>query len=153
MKGQIFSFDMVISITLFIISLLVLYSVFSTISSEIIEKDIIEDAYEKANLVIEKAIRFPGIPNNWDSSTVEVIGLANKEYFLNRTKIERFNETSYNKLKCVFGGYDFYFRIEYMNDTIVLEKGHSIENKSAVKVLRYAVFDNKMVKLILEFYF
>jgi hypothetical protein len=86
--------------------------------------------------VSENLVRTPGIPENWTRYDVKTIGLSNSSRNLNEDKLLDFfylmNATLYNnscsgaisnyecnKHLTGIGVYDFYFTMEYLNETPV----------------------------------
>jgi hypothetical protein len=62
--------------------------------------------------VADMMIRSPGVPSDWNSSSVMTIGLVDTSNVLNRDKITEFNSMPKSKIQQLLGigGYDFSFR-------------------------------------------
>jgi len=121
MRGQIWSMDFALSFTLFVGMMVLFFFTFNNFVSDVsVQRDL---AVMQNNVLelTEALIRTPGIPTNWDSSNVHVIGLADQDNILNSTKVLNFLSLNYSTMKRVMGigSYDFNLTIEYPNGTLV----------------------------------
>ena len=154
MKAQIWSTDFVISIVIFFSVFALLIFSINNISSQNEIKRNFEDINNKISIVSESLVRTKGLPENWNSSNVILIGLASEENILNETKLNEFNNTEYQKIKEIFG-YDFYFNLtDSLNGTIYLEKGLQPPSNAnlVVPVERYCLYRDRLVNLKLIFW-
>jgi len=129
-KGQVFTWDLAISIAVFLIVLAMLFYMWDSTVTKSTE---IKDIYEMeiiATEVTEQLIRTPGIPRDWEIkengsykynvSNITALGLANVEpRVLNDEKILRFIDLDYREITPLIGTrkYDFYFNMTYINET------------------------------------
>lgn len=152
MRAQIFSIDMIIAIVPVVISTLVLFSVILYVQ----ERDVISskmEIFEKANELADYMVYYPGVPINWNISTVVVLGLADKYLQLSKKKINMLNNMSYEKLKNIFDLNTFHLTLKYPNSTVIIEKGVVNTNKSVLKIKRFAFLNGNVVEVSLDVFY
>jgi hypothetical protein len=132
-KGQVFTWDLAISISIFLIVLAMLFYMWNTTTSKATETRDIYEMESIATEVTELLIRTPGVPKDWENSTkypvfnITAIGLANVDpRVLSRDKIYRFATLNYSDVRPLLGTrqYNFYFNMVYLtNKTTVSING------------------------------
>ena len=103
-------------------------------------------------------IRTGCLPDNWDSSNVRVIGLADDENILKKAKVIAFTNVPYSKARALLTGkYNFYFELTYVNGTIIKDSGNNLtaglqplNERFVVPIDRYVVYEDKPIKLGLQ---
>lgn len=92
MKGQIFSIDLLLSVSVFLgvmtVGILVLDDVVTSQTR-------FNDQYQlqqRATQIADLFVRTNGYPTNWNSSSVEVIGFAKQSHVMNMSKFYQFDE-------------------------------------------------------------
>ena len=125
-KGQVFTWDLAISISIFLIVLAMLFYMWNTTTSKATETRDIYEMESIATEVTELLIRTPGVPRDWENmnlTNITAIGLANVEpRILSREKIFRFVTLNYSDIRPLLGTrqYNFYFNMVYLaNKTTV----------------------------------
>ncbi len=112
----------------------------------------------EAITISDTLIRVPGIPADWNASSVEVLGLAEEENVLNDTKVLRFVGMDYNLSKRLLeiANMEFYFSVRYPNDTVMQLNGTSLvkgtdplgqDSTFVVPVERYVLLNGKIAKM------
>ena len=110
----------------------------------------------KAFDITEMLTKSEGIPLDWNSSSVQAVGLALNDRVLSTEKITKFSNLSYNKTKELFGivGKEFFLQIRSLSDSNLFEAGVSpLENNScgnnyeAVTLKRFALWEGQSVIL------
>lgn len=152
------SLDFAVSVVIFafVVSIVVFAWNYSTQNSmdqvnfNILQNDVM--------MISDSLIRVSGLPEDWNDTNVQVIGLADEENVLNSTKVLRFIGLDYGFTKSILGigNYDFYFDIRYPNNTIMeisgttLTKGiHPVgqDSRIVVPVERYVILDGNVGKM------
>lgn len=114
MKGEIFSSDLVISIVVFITTLLILGIYLTNTEYSISEsyeiKNIEETSYEIANQLATN----PGYPSSWTPNNFEIIGLYDEPY-INFTKFLYMKQIGYDDVKKSLGLKEHELFIELWN--------------------------------------
>lgn len=158
MRAQMWSLDFAVSVVIFafVVSIVVFAWNYSTQNSmdqvnfNILQNDVM--------MISDSLIRVSGLPEDWNDTNVQVIGLADEENVLNSTKVLRFIGLDYGFTKSILGigNYDFYFDIRYPNNTIMeisgttLTKGiHPVgqDSRIVVPVERYVILDGNVGKM------
>jgi len=129
-KGQVFTWDLAISVSIFLIVLAMLFYMWDSTTSKATETKEIYEIESIATDVTEQLIRTSGVPHDWENSSkynvtyINAIGLADIEpRILNEEKILKFVNSSYinySSARSLLGTqrYDFYFKMTYFNETI-----------------------------------
>ncbi len=150
-KGQIWSFDLALSLLIFFTAMLSMLFAWSYMSSDIAETRQIKTMQLRALTVSDSIIRTPGIPLDWNESNVEVIGLASSDNTLVTSKVDSFMAMEYGKARALLGvsPYDFYMEIKDINGTIYKNTTLPISGDAdfVVPAERYAVYRGRIIKL------
>ncbi len=154
-QGQIWGFDLIIAVIIFLIGIVAIYVYvinFVSTSGDILES-MFYDGYLLSNLILSE-----GSPKNWTSyDNVEIPGILSQKK-INQTKLDFFynltdSEEDYKKLKKLLGiRYDFYFYfpgIRVMGEDIDGIGKIPAEQKNLVRIERFMIYENKPVKLTL----
>jgi hypothetical protein len=161
MRAQIWSLDFAASMVIFALTVgIVMFSWNYTIqnSADQVNLNILEN---DVMMISDTLIRMPGLPEDWDASSVRVIGLADEENILNKTKVTQFIGMDYNQTKSLLGiaNHEFYFEIRHLNDSVMgingtnITKGTDPTGQDAsvvVPVERYVMINGDIAKM--EFY-
>jgi hypothetical protein len=148
MKGQVWSLDFAVSVTIFLLILVPFLMIFGYIMNQNTERAALDDMGVSALSISDSLVRAAGVPQDWNATTVELVGLADTENVLDEGKVALFDSLGYDKLKSVMSkGYDFYMKISDLNGTVYTEKGSLPGRVTIVPVERYAVYRNRVVKL------
>lgn len=150
-KGQVWSLDFVTSLVLFFLVLIPVFFIWNYINIQNMEQKTFDEIETLALIVSDSLIRTKGIPENWNSSNVNVIGLADEENVLNSTKVSNFlsmGNSAYSLTKnTLIGKYDFFFSITDLNGTQYGTIGSKPADKTVVPVERYCLYDDRVVKI------
>ena len=159
-KSQIWSIEFVIGLIIFISALFIFYRYSINLSENQEEtlKDLIIDAKTLSNYLISS-----GLPENWNTSNVILIGLTDGTYRLNETKVQYFSVMNYSSTKNMLSVInDFYVFFEDRNGSSIIINGisgigkpsvnktnlHATENPSdVIKVFRFVVYNGTIVRM------
>jgi len=156
MKAQLWSLDFTGSILIFVISVVIMFFAFNLSVSQIAEQTELTNIEDAALEVTDALIRTGGLPADWNIGNVEVIGLAERENVINKSKIFNFISLNYNTSKTLLGiaNYDYYFEIIHLNNSVIRIDGTNLtggENYTSAKTLipveRYILFETQPAKL------
>ncbi len=159
LSGQAWSFDFMASVIIFFLILMVLFFVWEYTSFQNTDQMVFNDMESKALNTVDTIIRVKGFPEDWNESSVEVIGLASEENVLNESKILMFVNMDYGEVRRLLGvsGYNFFFQLLHLNDTQAYSNGTALvtgldptglsNTTAVVPVDRYILFDHRVAKL------
>lgn len=139
-RGQVFSGELLLAYVIFTMVLVLVAYVWSSVVGDILESEGIYDIENTGMDVSEELMKTPGIPEKWNTSNVDAIGLVNTSRNLDERKVFDFldlmNPSAYdnncgggisnyecNKHLTGIGVYDFYFTMEYLNGSMVSIQG------------------------------
>jgi len=159
-KAQVAVLDLYISAMIFSIivaTVLLTWNSYNVkIDKEIDDNTILLRSYHISDLLT----RYPGKPTSWElypnmSDSVEIIGLASEDRVLDPIKVGKFLNFSddYLKSKLKIEGYNFYFRLAYINGTDfnpAIEKGTKVNSTKIVSLKRYVIYNE--TETLLEFW-
>ncbi len=150
-KGQIWSLDFVTSIVVFMVAFIPLFFIWTYVNTQS-QQQILFDQVETLTLSIsDSLIRTKGFPEGWNTSNVNLMGLASEENVLNSTKVSYFfamGNSEYNRTKAILtGGYDFFFNLTDINGTEHGTIGNKQQNRMMVPVERYCLYNERITKL------
>lgn len=98
-KGQIFTSDSIIALTLFLTLIIISLSLIDRQINNLIEQEERNKAINKAFQIADFLVRTEGYPKNWNSSNVKLIGLAYPDHVLQTNKINEMSNITYEELK------------------------------------------------------
>lgn len=156
MKLQVWSLDFAISLVIFFSALVLIIFSWNYTSIQAVEQREFNNMQTLALEISDSLIRTTGIPADWDLINVKIIGLASNENILNSTKIEQLLNLDYDKIKqlLVIANYEFYFELDYLNNTIIEINGNETKKglypsnaNIIVPTERYCLYDEEIVKL------
>ncbi|NOX71463.1 MAG: hypothetical protein GXO64_02070 [Candidatus Micrarchaeota archaeon] len=146
-KGQIWSTDFVVSILIMLAVLVPAFMLWNNIHIESTEQRLLYSATRSAFSITDTMMSTPGIPIEWNNTSVMSVGFASENNILDEYKINEFNKTNYQKLKNIFG-YDFYFELKDANGTIYLTKGVAPpDTATVIPVKRRGLYTDRIVTL------
>ena len=157
-KGQIFTMDLVVAVTVLLFILVISMTSFGLIQNALNEEEFYFEMQEKALNASQALVSTSGDPNTWEllsDLNVNSIGLAKERNVLDKTKIDKLidlNSTNYEDIKEILGlaKYNFYFKITTINGQTVKEFGTfpGSQNKTIV-IERYVLLNGEERKLLL----
>jgi hypothetical protein len=158
-KGQAWSFDFMASVTIFFLILVVLFFVWEYAAFQNADQMIFNDMQDRAMTTVDTIIRVKGYPEDWNESSVEVLGLASDENILNESKILMFVGMDYPEAQRLLGisDYNFYFQLIHLNGSQSYANGTALvagidptlyqNTTSIVPITRLVTFDHRVAKL------
>jgi hypothetical protein len=159
MRAQAWSFDFMASVVVFFVILTVLFFAWEYVTFQNEDQMIFNDMENQALILADSLIRNKGFPEDWNETSVSVIGLAESENVLDENKILTFVQMDYDIAKTKLGvpAYEFLFRVRYLNDTQAQSGGVDLilgidptgilNTTMVVPVERYVLFDHRVAKL------
>jgi len=153
-KSQVWGFDIVIAITIFLVGVIAAYLYAINFLNE--SEQTLDSLFSEGNFV-SSLILSSGTPNDWVNSEVEIPGILS-EGKINQTKLDKFyelteNPEGYKNIKNLLATkYNFYFNftgIEASGSQINGVGNYSQNPENIVKIERLTVYKNKPVKFII----
>ena len=141
-KAQIAVTDFFIA--LFILGILVSFIILSWNTQELRFNEALEyeDMMVKAFQVSDVLVGTQGYPLNWNSTNVDVIGLAESDRIISNDKLTRFSNITDAGVKSAFSlaPYNFEFVLEKADGTELFSKGSSFNGNKAVNAERIVLY-------------
>lgn len=102
--------------------------------------------------IVDGLVKTSGAPGDWEysPSTATSFGLAKSPLSLDAVKIHQFSLLDYNGSKSVLGiqNYQYFFRVKFLNDTVIKQSGVRPSNpKTVVNPTMAATLNNTVVHL------
>ena len=155
-KAQLWSLDFVMSLLIFMSAVLAVAFAWNYISANAAETQEMKELQYKVLALSDSLIRTPGIPAEWNETTVEVIGLAEDENVLNVTKVSHFismSNTDYERARALLnmGPYEFYFEVADLNGTVIQNTTNPLSPAASMVIPaeRYSLYNGRMAKVSL----
>ena len=106
----------------------------------------------KAITITDVLVKNEGSPQNWDATTVEIIGLASSDHILSPLKVSLLDSLTNTKISDTFKLSTLNFRLVLKDSegTILVDKGTPNTGTQSVKVLRRALYNGERASLELE---
>ncbi|MFH1751610.1 MAG: hypothetical protein ABH821_01580 [archaeon] len=150
-KGQIVSYDLIISLSIFLVLLTFVISSWNANYYAITGEKTFNDMQRIAVSTINSLASEKGFPWNWESEpeNVTVIGLVNSKRIISVEKLNAFDSLDYDlvKQKLRIENYEYYFALE-QGESIILEKGLLLrEQDFVVNTSRVVEFNGGMAVL------
>ncbi len=158
-KAQLATMDFLGSIVIFvflIITIILVWDLYNLRLNSNLEN---EETVFKLVKITDLLVETQGIPTNWNTTNVQVIGLTSKDRKFDSNKLYLFKNLQYNKTRELFNieNYDFYFKITDLNGALISANNQFIEigpqpevdNDSIITIRRFALYGSQ--KVILEF--
>jgi hypothetical protein len=99
-RAQAWYMDFMIAIVIFSIAMITYFVYLPNISNQ--ELTDLNDVYLDARIAVN-SLMTPGLPVDWDNSSIIKIGLVDEGYDLNKNKVGRFKNIAYNRAKNLLG--------------------------------------------------
>lgn len=161
-KGQIVSFDLIVSIGVFLIAVLLLIALWVFVVDRIRAYDEELNMLDAALHASNQLLLTGGDPAGWHLlglGEVSAIGIADGKNEINSGKLGRFvalNGTNYTDVKEMLGAgyYELYVGVSYLNGTKVCEFGSMMQENETEEanyvVERMALLNDSVVSVRLE---
>jgi len=150
-KAQIYYLEFIITIFVFLIAL----AIFSRTIINSKTNEGVDDLLAQAQS-ISSSLMSTGYPVDWNSSTVEKIGLTNGRGRLNDQKLSMFANISYQDARTLFNiRSEYYMFLEDENGTRILIDGEqgigsNFSNaKKLVKSIRYPIYNSEIIRMVI----
>lgn len=89
MKGQVFSIDLLLSVTVFMGVMTIGIITLDDVVEHQMRFSEQDQLRQRASQIADLFVRTSGYPSDWNSSSVQVVGLADRSHVLNVTKLQR----------------------------------------------------------------
>jgi hypothetical protein len=146
-RGQITVFDMLIAVLLFSFLVTVVMLTWYTYNQRLLVKLEREEAISKAIEITDLFVRTSGLPSEWNSTNVILIGLATSDRKISEDKAREFCNVSYDEARTIMNiPYHFYFYVSSYTPGVGWEKdvecGNQIteDTKKAVSFRRPVLY-------------
>jgi hypothetical protein len=159
-KAQVWSFDFAVSVVIFFSVVVMILFSWNYTSAKHTEQVLFNEMESKAVSLSDSLIRTRGFPEEWNSTNVQIIGLADEENVLNETKILQLVGMPYNTIRATMGimNYNFYLGIRHLNETVINMNGTDLEcgehpslysnSTMIVPIERFMLFDHRVASLM-----
>ena len=160
-KGQLFSGDITTATMVFLLALALSVFIWDSSVEDINNAENLRNMEKVASETVEQLIRTPGVPEDWNYYTVQVVGLSSEDRIIDSSKATEFLElmnsstTDYddNKHKLGLGIYDFYVNVTDINGTLVQVNGidfiagkEPTNSYTTLSVFRTAVYNDIIIR-------
>ena len=159
MKAQVWSLDFAASVVIFLTAIIVaMFALNFTMAqnAQQTEFSIMENAAMAAS---DSLVRLPGIPEDWNRTTVTTIGLASQENMLNETKLAELMAMDNDTVERLLGlgNYRLYLEVRHVNGTLAtlpaggqISKGEYPSDAAfIIPVQRYVLYMGKPSRMML----
>lgn len=155
MKGQFFSIDLFIALSIFLLVIIIIMDVWGNVRERRSSFEQIASMQMLTHDIADNLIRSEGDPPNWTSQNVKSVGLAKEDHVLSESKLKNFTEMDYNDLRQIFGiNCEFYFKITGLDNVIIsindneVTQGREPANATdLISVKRLALLNQTPVKV------
>jgi hypothetical protein len=138
-KGQAFLPDFMASVAIFGFILMVFMVSWNTIIDNQIQNQEDQELYSQGQRTVTQLINSDGRPENWNSSSVENLGLAEESHVLNATKVSELKQMSYSEQQALMkavGGFQLLIEGDQVH-----EIGAEPEGDTVFTFTRYALLN------------
>lgn len=147
-NAQASLYDLMMAFMLFLIAFSLLNSVWTKNYASALDSLSMSEMESKTLQALNVLLKTQGYPKNWNSSNVEIIGLAERKNSISETKLDAFTSMDYStaKEKLKLGQYDFRFEFDAQGEendvNFGLEPG---SEKNVVSLKRIVEFNGGSV--------
>jgi len=145
-KAQIIMSDFLIGLVIFLVVIALATSVWG---KNIYNMGLKEKRSEMETLVLlisDQLVKSSGIPEDWNSTNIAAIGLAESDNVLSPAKVSNFINLENEKTKNLLGirNYNFIFRLRNMSENILVEYGNiPVNEKESVIIRRIVLYQGR----------
>ena len=128
-KGQAFLPDFLASVAIFGFILMVFMVSWNTIIDSQVQNQEDRELYSQGQRTVTQLINSDGRPENWNSSSVENLGLAEEPHVINGTKLEQLKQMSYREQQALMkavGGFQLLIEGDQMHEIGVEPDGDTV---------------------------
>lgn len=155
-KGQAIVIDLFLSLVIFVIAITFIVTTYGINAWRLEYETSYNSLLLKAFDITEMLTKSEGIPGDWNTTSVQAIGLASNDRVLSTNKLKLLSNMSYNQIKNLFGivSKEFLLQIRDLSNANLFEAGVSpLENNpcgkdyESVTLKRFAVWEGQKVIL------
>ena len=152
-KSQLATFDMILSLSIFVIvfGFLIMFFRTNTKNLELNQEYYILE--KNANFIAETLVKNTGYPPNWQDNVAspDIIGLSSRDRVISQNKFNSFLNMNYSNAKDIFNiPYEYYFQLSYANGTLIGKSGNQENLTKVVAVKRIVYYENESAILLFE---
>src|SRR3989344_297961 len=149
-RAQISAFDFILASSVSVIILVLVAATFFLYERKINEFVLYNDLSTKTFQVSDVLIKSEGVPSNWNSTNVNIIGLASEDRVINVDKLNNFIDLSQQEIKDKMAtNYDIYFNLTNITGKSIASIGNPPAGIRSVVIKRYVMYENE--EAIMEF--
>ncbi|MBW6451691.1 MAG: hypothetical protein K0B02_03085 [DPANN group archaeon] len=158
-KGQLFTQDFILSLLIFLMIVSLSISIWDNITEKTRNIDTVTYMQQKAFYITDILIKTKGYPENWNSTTVELIGLSTgKNHMIGIEKINMLDNISYDDIIEMWDINSFGFNMTFWNSTEIITSYGKITPYNATIVLPFTriiniAYENYTDKGLFKFIF
>lgn len=147
-KSQSTIMDLLTAVFVFFAVFILIIVLFSTYSARL-EKDILREELKDKAFMLSDILLSNGIPADWNSENVQLIGLAIYDKHITESRFDELNEIPYENTRELLGlsGFDFYIRLIETNGNLIREYGSEATAKEVVALRRIIFYENSPAQL------
>ncbi len=148
-KAQVFTPDFIVASIMFLLILTIL-QVYTQNMYEKIDKQENLLYYDSLISTTDILLLYQGYPEYWNENNVEVLGVAKKPNYLNRTKVEHMMNMTNDKIRKIINieGRSFNMTIENSTDIMYTKGSSDWGNAENIFVInRNGIMDERSVKI------
>ena len=144
-KGQAIITDLLVAISVFIVLVISINIAWDYYSLKINDDAVYSDMFIRASQISETLVTSKGYPINWNSTNVEIIGLALTDRNLSESQIGNFTALSTSTVKDLLkiALYNFTFQLTYLNSTPIALYGDSGNATISTNSRRVVLYKNE----------
>ena len=125
-KGQLISGDFIVSIVIFLIVLAIVIPLFNRLSEESRQKQVEENVRIRLSFISDVILKKEGAPPDWNETNVQLIGLADRNGRINKTKIRNLMNMDKGSVKALMGVPDIEINVSFYSGNYPAMTGASV---------------------------
>ena len=137
-NAQVFSIDLIIALSIFLIAGAIVVVALYEFNNDADEKNKFNNMYITAVKASDILVKSEGLPKDWNSSNLTVIGLAESDRVISPSKVNRMINLSYNVTRRNLGlyPYEFYIALKNITGSKIIEYGNNFTDEAgAIRVI------------------
>lgn len=146
MKSQIFSYDVLLTILVFVSIIALFNSVYNQVYSRIYDRESLNMAENVIQGTVDQLVEYLGYPVNWTTADVQILGLARADRDIDSGKVQNFislANSSYNATREKLGlfAYNFKMSLSYLNGTVYASTASAPQGDNVFVMKRLCALD------------
>ena len=140
-----------VSVMIFVIVIIIYFQYINNLETQ--EQHTLNELTIDSNYIANSLVS-EGYPKDWNTTSVERIGLTDNNHRINSTKLESFITMDYNTTRRMFGtNHHYYMYFEDTNNTVIPVNGTSVigyysnDSSYLIKRTRLVILDSEIVRM------